>query len=220
VLVLNDLGDCLVASKVHRRFGVSLLHRHFPVENGETLVEEVNLGDALLTLRPKRITIPYAPTNMCFEDEDEPTKTIRLVGLEFASRRELCGVSPINDCDSNILANLRQILARHGKSQRFGIRLLHDPLKLNGCVLLESCDPTNRVLTCRITTTHDPDFRQSIPTTFSWKEAASRNETDLVVAMTCESSCWVATSCESDPHDGHRGKVTHTAKHFHDTGPA
>jgi hypothetical protein len=69
----------------------------------------------------------------------------------------------LDEQDHDLLTYLREILLRHKKAGRFGLRLLHDPLGLGERVLLETCDPTSRILTCRTTIEDDPEFADAIP---------------------------------------------------------
>jgi hypothetical protein len=130
---LNELGDYLLRSKANERFGATLLHSHFPVRDDETLIEEVTSGAECITLRPSRSAASnLSAMNLCFEHGGVSAKEIRLIGLEFTSARSLCGVPPISDSDTDVLTGFGQILKRHGKSRRFGMRLLYDPLNLKG----------------------------------------------------------------------------------------
>jgi hypothetical protein len=38
---LEEIGDCLLRSNANSRFGVTLLHSHFLIDDDETFVEEV-----------------------------------------------------------------------------------------------------------------------------------------------------------------------------------
>ena len=183
---LDEVGDFLLQAKSHHRFGVALLHSHFPIENDETLVEEVQTEAKLITLRPASDERSgLGATSVCFDDVDTPSGECRLVGLEFASGQELAGVSPIDDQDRDVLIGIGRILHHRSKSRRFGVRLLHDPLKLNGRVLFETCDLNNRVLTCRSIADDDPKVAQSIPTVFRWQEPRARMEDRLAVDQKC-----------------------------------
>jgi hypothetical protein len=174
---LDEIGNCLLRVRAHDRFGATLLHSHFPVENDETLLEEVRADLDAITLKPVRAnTSGLFATNICFDDADSRSGEPQLVGLEFASSRALAGVSPVNNSDRNVLLLIRGILSSHGKTGRFGIRLLHDPLKLNGSVLLEACDPIHRILTCRSSREDDPALARSIPAVFCWEEVSRRKK--------------------------------------------
>lgn len=59
----------------------------------------------------------------------------------------------IDDCppfgpdDEACFADIRQVLEKHGKLQRFGLTLLHQHFDVaSDEILLETCDPVNRTL--------------------------------------------------------------------------
>jgi hypothetical protein len=51
--------------------------------------------------------------------------TVSLETVQWASLPDIDGVEPVNDDDSAVLDEIRQVLLRHGKTSRFGICLLH-----------------------------------------------------------------------------------------------
>jgi len=207
---LNEIGGCLVRARLHARFGVTLLHSHFPVGDDETLLEEVQTDAQLISLRPvpKGVSDLFA-TNVCFEDGEQDSGEIKLVGLEFASSQTLGGVDPIDERDRNIFTEFGGILHRHGKVGRFCIRLIHDPLNLKGRVLLETCDSIHRVLTCRSSTEDDPAFDRSIPTVFQWEDVWVKSEDGLVVGQECIQMCKTVRRCTKSVHGSHDRSSSH-----------
>jgi hypothetical protein len=54
-------------------------------------------------------------------------------------------VEPLNDSDAPVMAELYEVLKRHGALQRFGITLLHQHFQIaDDEVLLERTDPVSR----------------------------------------------------------------------------
>jgi hypothetical protein len=211
---LDELGNCLLQAKSHERFGASLLHSHFPIESDETFVEEVHADAELITLRPARdAPSSLFATSVCFDDVDSCSGEFRLVGLEFATEQALAGVFPMDDQDRVVLTSVGRILHRHGKTRRFGVRLFHDPLKLNGRVLLETCDSINRVLTCRGTAEDDPGFVQSIPTVFRWEQAWARRDDGLVISQECMQFCKMVQACNVRAGRHDKGDSRHDTTH-------
>jgi hypothetical protein len=207
---LDEIGNCLLRAKAHLRFGATLLHSHFPVENEETLLEEVQTDAQMITLRPVRNEASgLFATNVSFDNADARGGELRLVGLEFASREALAGVAPISDSDCNVLTHIGIILHRHVKTGRFGVRLLHDPLNLSGGVLLETCDPVHRVLTCRSAMEDDPAFVQSVATVFCWEEVQAGSEDGLVIGQECIQLCKRVQRCEKSVHGSHKESNNH-----------
>ncbi len=213
---LDEIGDHLVAARQHERFGMILLHSHFPIDDEETLTEEVSPSMNVLTLRPKRDPAPgLTATSVYFEDIDDGD-AVQLIGIEYAQRQVLNGVEPFDQGDGKILAQVGTILNRHGKARRFGVRLLHDPLKLDGRVLLETSDVANRVLTCQAASANDIAFKEAIPTIFCWKPVGERVDNDLVVSQSCVQFCKSVRGCVS-VGGSHQGSSSHDP--IHGEGP-
>jgi hypothetical protein len=203
---LDEIGRCLVEGSAHARFGATLLHSHFPVQGTEILVEEAHPDAQLITLCPLADAPPgLVASSICFDGD-----MFGLVGLEFTSEDTLAGVHPLGAQDRHVLARVREILCRHGKIARFGLRLLHDPLGLNGRVLLETCDPASRVLTCQTTIEDDPSFAEAVPTLFQWE--AGRADDSLAASQGCMQFCKSIRKCASS-RSGHKSSNSHETSH-------
>src|SRR5947209_5836726 len=50
---LEEIGQTLVSSYAHKRFGVSLLHHHFAVRNDEVFVRSTDTTHRTITLQPR-----------------------------------------------------------------------------------------------------------------------------------------------------------------------
>jgi hypothetical protein len=206
---LGDIGSCLLRVQANARFGVTLLHSHFPIDDDETLLEEVHLDERIITLRPVRGHPSGAfATSVCVDDFDTCNGELRLIGLEFASHQALAGVTPISSSDSDVLTSVVEILQRYGKTKRFGVRLLHDPLNLGEAVLLETCDPIRKVLTSR-SETDTPTLAQSIPTVFRWEKPPVRNGDGLLIDQGCMQYCRTANRCVQPARGGHDPSRSH-----------
>lgn len=205
---LAEIGRCLVEERANKRFGVTLLHSHFPVRDDEILVEEAHTDPQIITLRPVSGACPgLVATSVCFDDVGDP---LGLIGLEFTSEDALAGVSPLGGQDRDVLIHLREILQQHRKIGRFGVRLLHDPLALGARVLLETCDPASRVLTCRTTTEEDPSFAEAVPTLFQWE--AGWTDGNLTTVQGCMQFCKSVRKCALS-RDGHQSSSSHETSH-------
>jgi hypothetical protein len=213
---IHEVGTCVLQAKAHERFGVVLLHSHFPIEIDEILFEDVDTRMDLISLRPVRNPPPNLfPTSVCFDDTTSlDEEVVSVVGLEFAPREALAGVAPIDDFDCNILSNVRRILYGRGKTRRFGIRLLHDPLKLNGRVLLETCDSVSRVLTCKGRIAND--VIESVATVFRWEQVWTRREDGLAISQECMQFCKNVQECIRPIHGSHQSRNNHESTHDHD----
>jgi hypothetical protein len=91
-------------------------------------------------------------------------------------------VERLNPSDLTCMEELRDVLLRHGKLDRFGVTLLHHHFSLNEDeILVESCDEEQRTLTIR------PEPRASIS-----HEAALQTSWELKEGgpiMVCNAVC-------------------------------
>ncbi|MGO7215259.1 hypothetical protein ACCS75_29805 [Rhizobium ruizarguesonis] len=73
-------------------------------------------------------------------EESSPNKIPLLEPLEE--------ISPVKEDDMECFAEIREVLIRHGKLDRFGVTLLHSHFQMNpGEILIESTDQKNRTMT-------------------------------------------------------------------------
>jgi hypothetical protein len=203
---LEGIGNYLLQARAHARFGVTLLHSHFPVDDDETLLEEIHYDERAITLR----AVSGQPfnahaTNVCF-DACNGRGELRLVGLEFASHETLAGVAPIDSSDRDVLMSVMHILRSRNKLNRFGVRLLHDPLNLGEVPLLETCDPVRRILTSR-SEADDTASVQSVPTVFRWEEVTVSE--GVVIAQGCMQFCRTVSRCVQPGRGGHNPSRSH-----------
>lgn len=205
---LAEVGRYLVEEHANERFGATLLHSHFPVQDDEILVEETHTDPEVVTLRPvSGARAGLVATSVCFESARDP---FGLIGLEFTSEDALADIRPLDGQDRDVLTYLSDILHRYRKIGRFGVRLLHDPLGLGERVLLETCDPASRVLTCRTTTEDDPSFAEAVPTLFQWEAGwAHGNPT---IGQGCMQFCKSVRKCAIS-RNGHQSSSSHDSSH-------
>jgi hypothetical protein len=72
-------------------------------------------------------------------------KHIDLLPMQWGRLRDLREVEPLNDADAACLAELRDVLQRHGRLERFALQLAHAHFKLAAHeVLVEYSDPARR----------------------------------------------------------------------------
>jgi hypothetical protein len=205
---LAEVARCLIREHANERFGATLLHSHFPVRDDEILVEEAHIDPPLITLRPMSEARPdLVATSVCFEGAGDP---LGLIGLEFTSDEVLAGVRPLGEHDLHVLTHLREILDRNRKVERFGVRLLNDPLGLGRRVLLETCHPVSRVLTCRTTSEDDPAFVEAIPTLFQWEAGRDSN---LTIGQGCMQFCKRVKRCVLSRSGHQPGSSSHDTSH-------
>jgi hypothetical protein len=209
---LDKLGNFLVVAHANDRFGVSLLHRHFPVFTNELFIEEIDYEDQAVTLTPKRkVTEPVCPINFCFSADSGP---LDLIGLEYTRISGLDQIEPVEQADAEIFLGMREILASYEKLKRFGIRLVHNPLRLeDDWALLEMSDSHERVLTSVKVKGSDRSFQESVPTFFQWRFDALNYEGTPVISQTCKTRCNVTRGCLVRPDGGHESHSSHDPSH-------
>jgi hypothetical protein len=98
--------------------------------------------------------------------------------MQWASLRDIDEVEPINATDSDCLTEIRDVLMKHGKLERFGVALLHSHFPLGDDeIMLETADPTSRTLTLAAVKEADAGnnkvgtiwvLRDDEPSTMSW----------------------------------------------------
>jgi hypothetical protein len=188
---LEELGQYLVTTEAWQRFGTWLLHKHFEPSAGEVFVER--------TVREPRKTETTPIERSVFAQQGLSTTAIRfddaaadgvaIVGMEFAQRDDLADAAPLGDHDETVLAGIVERLRAHDKVERFGVRLIRNPLALTENEMLhETCDSTTRTMTC---TVGERDAmladRATIQTAWRWRLV--QGGTDQIVMQDCTAGC-------------------------------
>lgn len=107
------------------------------------------------------------------------SEPIRASSTQFADVSDFEDVAPRNADDQACLDEIRAVLEKHGRLDRFGVCLLHKHFDLKeGEILKETCDPVARTLTIRPVDKKSVDRDRVIPT--AW---ALRSDTELFVCM-------------------------------------
>src|SRR6476661_8554167 len=144
---LEELGQYLVDSDAWERFAIWLLHKHFEPTEGEVFVESaVHAPRGTRTApvqRPKFGSLDMTAIRFA----DSAGSGVGVVGMEFASEADFGDTSPLSDGDEATLRGIAERLQAHGKLERFGIRLIRNPLGLSDDeVLNETFHSVNRTL--------------------------------------------------------------------------
>lgn len=78
--------------------------------------------------------------------------TIEVAPTQWADLKDIHEVEPLHEADYDCLTEVRDVLKKHGKQQRFGVALLHKHFDMDEDeILVEHTDVANRVLTIRPT---------------------------------------------------------------------
>src|SRR5271165_4174441 len=186
---LDELGEYLAASDAWQRFGIWLLHKHFEPAPGEVFVERAIRAPRKTETTPvERSAFPGLSTT-AIRFDDSVSSGIGVIGMEFAEPTDFGATSPLSDDDEAVLAGIAERLAAHGKIERFGVRLIRNPLSLSEHeLLLETCDSAHRTLHC------DVSERDAIPTAqtiveTAWRWKIVEGKAQPIVMRDCTAGC-------------------------------
>jgi hypothetical protein len=108
--------------------------------------------------------------------------------MEFAEPADFGDVSPLSDDDEAVLAGLAQRLQANGKVERFGVRVIRNPLGLSENELLsETSDSSQRTLQCTVTERDAMPKHTTIETNWRWRVV--QGETAPTVMVECTLTC-------------------------------
>ncbi|MDT5369121.1 MAG: hypothetical protein QOC62_3552 [Mycobacterium sp.] len=188
---LREIGEYLTTADAWRRFAIWLLHKHFEPLAGEIFVERA------MPRTGTTETTPMQRSDFAFDSlsasairfGDDIDTDLYLVGLEFSELSSFGDVAPLSADDKAVLVGIAQRLRSHGKIDRFGVKLIRNPLGLSeGQLLLETCDPATRTQYCEIGS-HEalPNDRSIIETTWRWQ--LTYGTSHPVVMQQCTAGC-------------------------------
>ncbi len=190
---LRELGQYLVDSDAGQRFAVWLLHKHFEPASGEVFVERaITEPRRTETTLVERSALPsQALTATALRFAYTVGSGVGVIGMEFAEPADLGSTAPLSSDDEAVLAGIAERLETLGKTERFGVKLIRNPLGLSEQeLLLETCDSTERALYCDVTDRGElPADATIIETT--WKYRLVEGETKPIVMQDCTAGCVV-----------------------------
>ena len=188
---LEELGRYLVDSDAWQRFSVWLLHKHFEPAEGEVFVERA--------IHAPRGTATGPVQRSAFSEDGLDATAFRfdgvcgsdtaVIGMEFAAPADFGDTAPLGDGDEAVLAGLAERLQAHGKLDRFGVRLIRNPLGLADDELLhETSDSSERTLHCGVgkrgVVLADTTVIQT-----NWRWSVIEGELDRTVMQECLATC-------------------------------
>lgn len=78
---------------------------------------------------------------------EEGARAISISPVQWSDLKDIDNVEPINSQDAECMQEIRDVLKKHGKLNRFGVALLHSHFKVEEDeILLESSDEEARTL--------------------------------------------------------------------------
>jgi hypothetical protein len=200
---LKELGQYLVDSDSWQRFAIWLLHKHFEPSDGEIFVESaIDAPRKIETTLVDRSALGEEALNTtALRFDDAVSSGVGVIGMEFSQPAHFGATTPLSNDDEDILAGIAQRLQAHDKTDRFGVKLIRDPLGLAPHeVLLETCNTAHRLLSSDVTE------RSAIrPETFIetvWNYRPVKGEADMIVMQDCNIGCFTA----GEGHDLQHGQ--------------
>ncbi len=116
-----------------------------------------------------------------------------MLALAYRDLPDIDAVTPLDAADFACLAEVREVLSRHGRLDRFGVNLLHTHFPMSDDeVLVESCDDAARALTMTVQPKSALDTADIIPT--SWRL------TDGEALLGCYQACVAAGGSHKRRH--------------------
>jgi hypothetical protein len=195
---LDQLGQYLVSTDDWRRFAIWLLHKHFEPAEGQVFMESVITAPRGTRTKPvERSGQEMSTTSMRFDSD--VSSGVGIVAMEFSDRADFGPTLWVSPDDEAVLAGISERLRAHGKTERFGVRLIRDPRGLgDNEVLLETCDITHRTLHCSIVERDDDRAAEAFET--SWQWTPSPGKTSAKPIQKCASLCWPYDDTHFDGH--------------------
>ena len=192
---LEELGQYLVDTDASQRFAIWLLHKHFEPAAGEVFVERAIVAprrtETTLVERSAFATQGLSATAMRFDPS--VSSGVGVVGMEFAAPDEFGATSPLSADDEAVLAGIAERLQAHGKIERFGVRLIRNPLGLSAQELLvETCDSAERTLYCDVGERGADLPHRTIETTWRW--TVIQGDGKRTVMQECQAQCVAAVA--------------------------
>ena len=186
---LDELGHYLADADAWQRFSVWLLHKHFEPGSGEVFVERAIAAPRRTetTLIERSLLPGLTPSSIRFEES--AGGDVGVVGMEFAAPEEFGDTAPLSDEDEAVLAGIVERLRAHGKTDRFGVRLIRNPLGLSEHELLsETCDSARRTLRCDVAQ-RDALLADRTVVQTAWRWKVVDDEMAPIVMSECTAGC-------------------------------
>jgi hypothetical protein len=188
---LEELGSYLASTDAWQRFGIWLLHKHFEPAPGEVFVEHAMHSPRRTETTPVMRTAFAGQTlsTTAIRFDDSSADGVGVIGMEFAEPDDFGDAEPLSDDDEAILTGICERLQAHDKIERFGVRLIRNPLGLTESELVhETCDSATRTLHC---TVGERDVmlanRATIQTAWKWRVV--QDGVHGVVMQDCTAGC-------------------------------
>jgi hypothetical protein len=183
---LAEVGQYLATTDAWQRFGVWLLHKHFEPSDGEVFVEQLAHSPRGTRTAPIERAPDLQATAIRFDGS--VGAGTHAIGMEFAAPADFGDAAPFDDDDEAILTGIAERLDASGKLDRFGVRLIRNPLGLTEReVLHETSDSSDRTLHCIVSDRDALVAEHTIETTWRWR--VIDGESQPTVMQECTVGC-------------------------------
>jgi hypothetical protein len=189
---IDEIGRYLVEAGAAQRFALWLLHKHFDPRPGEVFLERSFTAprrtETTLVARAAYGANGLQATAFRFDDSDP--SGVGVIGMEFAESADFGSIPPLCADDEAVLAGVAARLAAHGKTERFGVKLIRDPLDLlEHELLLETNDSSLRTLYCDVSSRDALRSEESRIIETSWRYQVVDGRGETIVMRECISLC-------------------------------
>ncbi len=185
---LDELGCYLISTDAFQRFAIWLLHKHFEPDAGEVFVESVITAPRGTETTPVERCSGQGLNATAMRFDLGVSSGVGVIRMEFADPINFGSTSSVSPDDEAVLADLAERLRAQGKTERFGVRLIRNPLGLReNEVLVETCDLANRTLHCSVDERDRVRPGSTVETSWQWKPSLSK--TGPKVTRYCASQC-------------------------------
>ena len=191
---IDEIGRYLVEAGAADRFALWLLHKHFEPNQGEVFVERFFTAprrtETTLVARAAYEANGLHATAFRFDGSATSEAGLGVIGMEFAEADDFGPTPPLCADDETVLAGVAERLAAHGKTERFGVKLIRDPLDLlERELLLETSDSTLRTLYCEVSSRDALRAEESRIIETSWRYEVVDGLGETIVMRECISLC-------------------------------
>jgi hypothetical protein len=185
---LDELGEYLVSADAWQRFAIWLLHKHFEPDAGEVFLESIIAVPRGTETTPVGRSSARGSKPISIRFDPDVSSGVGIIGMEYADPAGFGSTSSVSPDDEAVLAGIAERLRAHGKTVRFGVRLIRNPLGLSeNEVLVEICDIVRRTLHCSVGERDGVHRGNTVETSWQWKPDVSG--TGLKVKQYCMSQC-------------------------------
>lgn len=186
---LADVGRFLVDSGSSDRFAMWLLHKHFDPTDGEVFVENVIHSGREIRTAPVQRSDREELDMTAVRLDDRYDSGLSVVGMEFASPADFGDTLPLSADDEPALSGIAGRLRAHDKLDRFGVRLIRNPLGLADYELLnETFHSVDRTLHCSVAE-RDAVLGDRATVQTAWRWTVAPGESGPVVMQQCTATC-------------------------------